>query len=198
MSKKISTSVFDGVLRCFSDLIIPDSIFDFSLEKLCKELKEESVRKNLTLSGAESVTGGMVASLLTGVEGASDYFLGSAVTYSLESKINILCLDADIVNYKGVVSEWTAREMALAARKLYRSSIGYGVTGYAGPPRGGEEKEVGTVCFGFSIPFKNFTWTQKFSGERNEVREQASTFVILGCYLIALNYEAIEKMRVSA
>lgn len=190
---KISTEVYDGLVRCLNEFAIPDAVFKFSIEKVCEELKKESVKKKLTVSGAESITGGMIASLLTSVPGSSDYFLGAAVTYSVSSKINILCIDKEVLNYKGVVSEWTAREMAIAARRIYKSKIAYGVTGYAGPRRGDEDREIGTVCFGFSMPDRNITWTQKFTGERNDVRKSASEFVILTLLIIALNHHILDE-----
>lgn len=186
-SSKIPTSVFDGILRCFHDLLIPDAIFNFDLEVASTKLKEEAVQKKIKIGGAESITGGLISGFLTSVPGSSDYFQGSVVTYSARSKVDILCIDEDLLNFKGIVSEWTAREMALSARRLFRSHIGYGVTGYAGPKRGDEEKEVGTVCFGFSLREKSYTWQQVFSGDRNDVRKQAAAFVILGLYLLALN-----------
>lgn len=188
MRGKVATAVFDGILRCFDHYIIPQTVFNFDLEKACHELKNESVKKKLTLSGAESMTGGLVSALITSVPGSSDYFLGAAVTYSVESKARLLCIDEELLGFKGVVSEWTAREMALGARKIFKSKLSFGITGYAGPATGKEEEEVGTVCFGFSMPFKNLTWKQKFSGSRNEVREQAAAFVIFGLYIMALNY----------
>lgn len=188
MRGKVTTAVFDGILRCFDHYIIPQTIFNFDIERACYELKNESVKKKITLSGAESMTGGLVSALITSVPGSSDYFLGSAVTYSVESKSRLLCIDEDLINFKGVVSEWTAREMAIGARKVFKSSLAFGITGYAGPPTGREDEDVGTVCFGFSMPFKNLTWKQKFSGNRHEVREQAAAFVIFGLYVIVLNF----------
>jgi nicotinamide-nucleotide amidase len=183
----INRNLYDGVLRCLSELVIPDSIFNFDQLRLSEEIKLEAVKKGFTVAGAESITGGLVSSYLTSTPGSSDYYLGCVVSYSVSSKVNLLHIDEELIKSRGVVSEEVAREMAASARRIYGSDLAFGVTGYAGPPRGDEERPVGTVCFGFVFGNKNYTWTHFFSGERNEIRELAAKFVLCCLYVLLLN-----------
>ena len=98
-----------------------------------------------TLAIAESCTGGLLAGRVTEIGGSSDYFLGAAVTYANAAKALLLGVDPATLERHGAVSEETAREMALGARRLFGATIGVSVTGIAGPGGGTPEKPVGTV-----------------------------------------------------
>ena len=109
-------------------------------------LRKQSAR----LAVAESCTGGLLAHLLTGVAGSSDYFLFSAVTYANQSKMDVLGVSAGTLQTCGAVHEATAREMAAGVRRLSGADYGLSTTGIAGPSGGTAEKPVGTVCIGLA------------------------------------------------
>jgi nicotinamide-nucleotide amidase len=98
-----------------------------------------------TLALAESCTGGLLAGRITEIGGSSDYFLGAAVTYANAAKVDLLGVDPATLERSGAVSEETAREMAIGARRRFGATIGVSVTGIAGPGGGTPEKPVGTV-----------------------------------------------------
>ena len=127
-------------------------------------------RSGLKLSLAESCTGGMIGCMITSVSGASSFFLGSAVTYSNESKERILGVSrGSLVDY-GAVSEAVAREMAEGSLKVYGSDIAASVTGIAGPGGGTPEKPVGTVWMAVTDGRRTVAYENHFEGSREEIR----------------------------
>jgi PncC family amidohydrolase len=108
--------------------------------------------QGLTLSTAESCTGGLISHRLTNVSGSSDYFLGGVVAYANEIKERVLKVSHDtLVNY-GAVSEPTARAMAQGARQVFGSHLAVAVTGIAGPSGGSASKPVGLVYIALAAP----------------------------------------------
>jgi len=98
-----------------------------------------------TLALAESCTGGLLSGRLTEVPGSSEYFLGATVTYANSAKVGLVGVRPETLERFGAVSEETAREMAAGARLRFGATIGFSVTGIAGPTGGSAEKPVGTV-----------------------------------------------------
>jgi nicotinamide-nucleotide amidase len=109
-------------------------------------------RRALSISAAESCTGGLFLSALTDISGSSAYVWGGVVSYINEVKQNIVGVQADTLKQFGAVSEPTAREMAEGVRKLIGASIGIGITGIAGPQGGSADKPVGLVYIGMATP----------------------------------------------
>ena len=101
--------------------------------------------KGQSLALAESCTGGQLAGRVTDIPGSSDYFLGAAVTYANTAKADLVGVSAATLERHGAVSEETAREMALGARKRFGATVGMSTTGVAGPGGGTPEKPVGTI-----------------------------------------------------
>lgn len=106
--------------------------------------------KGLSVSLAESCTGGLVSSRLTDVSGSSAYIKLNVVTYSNDAKIKMLGIDAGLIEQYGAVSEPVAEQMALGIRKQADTDIGVGITGIAGPTGGNAEKPVGLVYIAIS------------------------------------------------
>ena len=134
--------------------------------------------KGLKLSLAESCTGGMIASEITDLSGSSAFFLGSAVTYSNESKENILGVSHSSLVDHGAVSEAVAKEMALGSLKVYGSDIAGSVTGIAGPNGGTPQKPVGTVWMAVTDGKRTMAYENHFEGSRKDVREQTVRVLI--------------------
>ena len=102
-------------------------------------------KKKITVAIAESCTGGLISKMLTDVPGCSDYFLGSLVCYSNESKITKLGIDRKIIDKYGAVSRVVAESMALAVKERFNADIGLAVTGISGPEGGSDDKPLGLV-----------------------------------------------------
>jgi nicotinamide-nucleotide amidase len=105
-----------------------------------------------SLSCAESCTGGAIATRFTSQPKASTFFKGSAVTYAVESKTKLLGVESSLIDSYGVVSEEVASAMALGAQKMYQSDYAIATTGNAGPSKGDQGQEVGTVFIGLATP----------------------------------------------
>lgn len=125
-----------------------------------------------TLVTGESLTGGMIGSVLTCVPGASAVYKGGVVSYVNEVKRDILGVPQEILNLHGAVSMPTAECMARGVRELLKADFAVSVTGLAGP--GGDEfgHAVGTVFIGFASRKATVAREYHFSGSRDEVRKQ--------------------------
>jgi nicotinamide-nucleotide amidase len=126
--------------------------------------------KGLTLSLAESCTGGLLAKRITDIPGSSAYFLEGAVTYSNAAKIRILGVSPRLLEEKGAVSSEVAMAMASGMRKVSGSDIALAVTGIAGPDGGAPGKPVGTVFLALSTNSGCQTREYRFFGSRKEIR----------------------------
>lgn len=127
---------------------------------------------NLTISTAESCTGGLIASAITDVSGASSFFGTGVVTYSNDAKMKLIGVKKETLDAYGAVSEQTAFEMAEGVLKLADADVSVAVTGIAGPTGGTSEKPVGLVYIGVSGKYGTFTYKNNFFGNRDEVRKQ--------------------------
>ncbi|QWR76288.1 CinA family protein [Candidatus Magnetomonas plexicatena] len=141
------------------------------LTALCSELISDASKKGLTISTAESCTGGMIAGFLTAVPGSSQVFLGGVVAYSNDLKMKALGVSADTLENYGAVSAETALEMVRGVMELTGADLSAAVTGVAGPTGGSKEKPVGHVCFAVrSSHGQEQVITCQFSGDREQVR----------------------------
>jgi nicotinamide-nucleotide amidase len=130
--------------------------------------------QRLTLGLAESCTGGLVAKRLSDEAGASAFLHAGFVTYSNESKRDLLGVNVATLATHGAVSEQCVREMALGARRAAGADTALAVTGVAGPGGGTEEKPVGTVWIAVVIAETCTTRLLRLHGERTEIRERAA------------------------
>jgi len=143
---------------------------DQSLEEIVAKLL---IDKSLTLSTAESFTGGMIAEKLTSLPGASGYFKGSVVSYATEAKINVLKVPAELVDKHSVVSAEVATAMAKGAKKLMKTDFAIATTGNAGPTKGDSNAEVGTVFIAVEGPTSQFVQEFQMGSTRERVVEKS-------------------------
>lgn len=129
---------------------------------------EMLLRKKLTLSVAESCTGGLIGNLLTNVPGSSGFFHGGVIVYSNQAKMDLLRVSKETLDTHGAVSDPVAREMAAAVRRELKTDLGLSVTGIAGPDGGTAEKPVGTVYIGLASGDETFSGQYRFWGKREQ------------------------------
>jgi nicotinamide-nucleotide amidase len=144
-----------------------------------KYLSELLVSKGLTISVAESCTGGSLSSSLTSISGASSYFNCGFITYSNQSKIDMLGVNPESIEMYGAVSEKVAHEMVIGAGQRSHSNLAVSITGIAGPSGGSASKPVGMVCIGFFSDGEVSTTTQFFSGSRSDIVSQSVIFALV-------------------
>jgi nicotinamide-nucleotide amidase len=125
--------------------IFGTKIFGFDADTIESVVGRILVERNVTVSVAESCTGGLLSSRITDVPGSSRYFMGGAVCYTADAKMFIAGVDPALIQEFGEVSEQVAVDMAKGVRRRFHSTYGIGVTGIAGPGGGTAEKPVGTV-----------------------------------------------------
>ena len=139
--------------------LIQDNIISENGDSIEEILHDLLISKNLTISTAESCTGGELSHLITSVSGSSNYFLGGICTYQTQKKSEILGVSEDLIKEKTVVSEEVAQAMSLGCQKLFKTDIALSTTGVAGPNSDEFESEIGTVFY--SIRVQNFEKTFK-------------------------------------
>lgn len=147
--------------------------------KLAKEASEILIAQNLKLVTAESCTGGLIAKTLTDLPGSSRFFERGFVTYSNDSKIELLGVQPQSLEQFGAVSEQVARVMALGALRNSHADLSLSVTGIAGPDGGSVEKPVGLVYIGFGVRDKDIeVYKTLFKGTRDDIRNQTMEFAL--------------------
>ena len=135
--------------------------------------------RGLTVSCAESCTGGLLAAEFTRLPGSSAWFQTGFVTYSNHAKQQLLNVNAATLSHYGAVSEETVREMALGALIATKADYALSISGIAGPDGGSEDKPVGTVWFSLATKQRIWAKEQHFEGDREAIRTQAVRFALM-------------------
>ena len=158
--------------------ILGDNIYGEDEVTLEDVIGEMLVNRGLTISTAESCTGGMVSARLINYPGISKSLLEGVVTYSNEAKINRINVKRDTLEKFGAVSHQVAAQMAEGIAKTSGADIGISTTGVAGPGGGTAEKPVGRVYIGVYYKGKVTTKELNLSGDRQKIREQATINIL--------------------
>ncbi len=151
----------------------------YEIENVVKELSTELLEHGLMLTTAESCTAGWISKVVTDPAGSSGWFERGFVTYSNESKMEMLGVSEQTLQQYGAVSVETVQEMVTGALKRSNADIAVAVSGIAGPTGGSDDKPVGLVWFGLQDRSGLFHGESVvFDGGRNEVREQTVLFAL--------------------
>ncbi len=158
-----------------------------TIRSLALQLGRQLIERNCMVATAESCTGGLVAAALTDIAGSSAWFERGFVTYSNHAKVEMLGVEADLIETHGAVSEEVARAMAEGAVLESRAQLAVSITGVAGPGGGTRDKPVGTVCFAWvQMEQPAESETMHFDGDRAQVREQSVRHALGGLLLRVL------------
>ena len=152
---------------------ISETISDRDLEQLSQSVAQQLNKLNWTLTVAESCTGGWLAKCCTDITGSSQWFERGFVTYSNQSKHELLKVKESTLEQFGAVSEQTAYEMAHGALQNSSANISVSITGIAGPTGGSKDKPIGTVYFTILTHSCAKSSSYNFKGNRDTVRRQA-------------------------
>ena len=137
---------------------------------------EKLIKRELTISTAESITGGLIAKLITDVSGSSKILKESFVVYSNDSKISILGVDAGLIDKYGVVSKEVAKDMVVKLKMITARDICISTTGNAGPEVC-DDKPVGRVYVGINYLDDVNVYELNLDGTRNDVRNLTADFI---------------------
>lgn len=138
-----------------------------------KSIVDLLLANNLTVTCAESCTGGMLSARLVNVPGISEVYKTGVITYSNKAKRRLLGVKKSTLQKHGAVSEKTAHEMAKGASLMYKADVAVAITGIAGPDGGTEEKPVGLVYVACHVKGATAVKKCQFSGNRDKIRESA-------------------------
>lgn len=158
--------------------VLGDDVAGADVASLEQAVLEELIEEGFTLAVAESCTGGLLASRLTDVPGASAGFLGGVVTYSNEAKEALVGVPRSVLIDHGAVSEPVARAMAEGVRARFESTWGAAITGIAGPSGGTSDKPVGLVHWAVSGPARTVADHRVLPGDRTGVRRWSVHLVL--------------------
>ena len=154
--------VYDSSDSCTGKSAVQEPL-EYSIYGLLKKYQ-------ITITTAESATGGMIASTLINVPGISEFFTEGYVTYSNEAKVKMIHVAPETIDTYGVVSSETAADMAASAAKTAATMAAVSVTGVAGPDGGTKECPVGLVFIGCYLNGKTTVKECRFTGNRMENR----------------------------
>lgn len=146
--------------------------------KIAKVIGDILINSNLTLSTAESCTGGNLAHLITSISGSSAYYKGSVIAYANETKAEVLGIPEEIIEAYGAVSEEVAKLMAENVREKLNTDVGIATTGIAGPNGGTSAKPVGTVWLAFADKNKTVAKKLVFTNSRENNIQLFSVYAL--------------------
>lgn len=168
-----ANSIFESAEKLLRETL-GDYIFGSDEDTINSVVSDLFISKKLTLSVAESCSGGHLSDMITDIPGSSGYFLGGVIAYSNQAKSELLDIDRDLIKSEGEVSRPVAIAMAESVRNLFRTDFGVGVTGFAGPGHGGLNNSAGLVYIAVAssghLECKEF----QMGGGRLGVKERAA------------------------
>jgi nicotinamide-nucleotide amidase len=176
-NEKSVTQELERVEQAIERLVGP-YVFAKGIENMEEVVGRKLSDRRLTISVAESCTGGLIGHRLTNVPGSSVYFRGGVAVYSNQAKMNLLHVDPKIIDRYGAVSDATVRAMATSVRDVFQTELSLAVTGIAGPSGGSTDKPVGTVHVALAAIDNVFSKKYVFWGNREQIKLNTSMMAL--------------------
>jgi len=182
VAKSADSSEADKKLKIVEDEIcskLGNYLYGKNNNLISENLKEAiaKVGDSLTVCTAESITGGLISSIITDTPGSSKFFLGGIVSYSDYSKIKLLDIDKDVLKKQGAVSRVVCISMARKAKEIFKSDYAISVTGFAGPEA--EDRKLGLVyCCVLGPDDYEKVFKKRFVGSRQEIKFRTTQFAL--------------------
>lgn len=171
--KELLENTIDNQVQLLTQ-IIGDIIVGFDEDETIEVvLGKQMTQLGITISTAESCTGGKIAQTITSVAGASNYFKGGVVSYATATKVEVLGVSRQLIDQHSVVSAEVAKAMALGIKKLMQSDYAIATTGNAGPAKGEADASVGTVFIALATPNEVVVGEFNFGQPREKVIDRA-------------------------
>ena len=158
--------------------LLGNHVFGLDSQTMAEVVEQLLRERGRTLAVAESCTGGLLASRITDISGASEVFLAGVVAYANEAKTSLLGVPAEIIAQHGAVSEECARAMAEGVRRVAGADYGLATTGIAGPTGGTDEKPVGLVYMALADERGTVVQKQFWPGTREQFKQRVSQMVL--------------------
>lgn len=176
--------------------IFGDDVISNEDKSVSEVLGENLLERELTVSSAESCTGGNIAHRITMVAGSSAYFMGSVVSYSNDVKADVLTVPREVISRNGAVSRPVVEAMAEGVARIMRTECAIATSGIAGPDGGTRFKPVGTVWIAVKLGSQLVSECHFFKGNRVEVIESATNHaIVMLINLLRNKYEAQEDIN---
>lgn len=175
--------------------IIGENIYSEKDDTIQNRIGEILKENGMTVSAAESCTGGKISSLFTSLAGCSEYYLGSVTSYANNVKINVLGVPSKTIELNGAVSSETAAAMALGVKKVTGSDFSVATTGIAGPTGATPGKPVGLVWVGVATPEKVITRSFNYKNDRATNIERFAASALYFLLSEILNYTIVKNTK---
>ena len=160
------------ILKIIDSTPLKNKIWQIGNLPLHHLIIQRAIEKKLTISLAESCTGGLISSLLTDVPGSSKTFMGSIISYANTVKSEQLAVSPQLIAQHGAVSTQVAEQMAQGARQNLKTDLALAITGIAGPSGGSPEKPVGTVAIAVATQEQLTSQLYNFRGDRLKLKKR--------------------------
>ena len=191
---KKNDKINDNKFNAFkNDIInkIDKYVYGYNDDKIEKTVADSLIKNKITVSVAESCTGGLLSKRLTDYPNSTVFFKGSLIAYSNDVKIDLLNIPQELISKYGEVSEEVAVKMSCGIKNKFKTDVGISITGISGPSGGSKEKAVGTVCISIAFNEEVIVKTFNIVVPNRKIHRSVSVYTALNMLRLLLNKKSI-------